>query len=91
MIDGDTVRFNGELYRLTGFDSPERGDKAPCDSERRLAEAATARLRSLIEKGDAKLVSVACSCRPGQEGTDKCNYGRLCASLSIGEWDAAVP
>jgi endonuclease YncB( thermonuclease family) len=35
VIDGDTVRFNGAVYRLTGFDTPERGDKARCDDERR--------------------------------------------------------
>jgi endonuclease YncB( thermonuclease family) len=27
MIDGDTVRFNGAVYRLVGFDTLERGDK----------------------------------------------------------------
>jgi hypothetical protein len=27
VIDGDTVRFNGAVYRLVGFDTLERGDK----------------------------------------------------------------
>jgi endonuclease YncB( thermonuclease family) len=88
VIDGDTVRFKGETYRLVGFDTPERGDKARCDDERRLAEDATARLRALIGSGNARLVRVACSCRPGQEGTKNCNFGRLCGSLSIGGRDA---
>jgi endonuclease YncB( thermonuclease family) len=35
VIDGDTVRLNGAVYRLVGFDTPERGDKARCDDERR--------------------------------------------------------
>ncbi len=84
VIDGDTVRFSGVVYRLVGFDTPERGDKARCDDERRRAEAATKRLRALVASGDAHLTRVVCACRPGQEGTRNCNFGRLCGSLSIG-------
>ena len=87
VIDGDTVRFNGERYRLVGIDTPESGDRARCDDERRRAEAATLRLRALVANGDARLVRVACACRPGQEGTRDCNYGRLCGSLLIGGMD----
>ena len=87
VIDGDTVRFNGVAYRLVGIDTPERGDKARCDDERRRAEAATTRLRGLIAGGDARLIRVSCSCRHGQEGTKNCNYGRLCGSLLIGGMD----
>jgi len=87
VIDGDTVRFEDASYRLVGFDTPERGDKARCDDERRRAEAATTRLRALIAGGDARLIRLACACRPGQEGTRYCNYGRLCGSLSIGGRD----
>jgi endonuclease YncB( thermonuclease family) len=87
VIDGDTVRFSGAVYRLVGFDTPERGDKARCDDERRRAETATTRLRALIASADARLTRVACACRPGQEGTRNCNYGRLCGSLSIGGRD----
>jgi endonuclease YncB( thermonuclease family) len=83
VIDGDTVRVKGAVYRLVGFDTPERGDKARCDDERRRAEVATTRLRTIVASGDARLMRVACSCRPGQEGTKNCNYGRLCGSLSI--------
>jgi endonuclease YncB( thermonuclease family) len=87
VIDGDTVRFNGAVYRLVGIDTPERGDKARCDDERRSAEAATKRLRALVASGDAHLTRMVCACRPGQEGTQKCNYGRLCGSMSIGGRD----
>jgi len=88
VIDGDTVRVNGAVYRLVGIDTPEHGDKARCDDERRRAEAATKRLRALVASGDAHLTRVACACRPGFEGTHNCDYGRLCASLSIGGRDA---
>ncbi len=87
VIDGDTVRFQGARYRLIGIDTPESGDKARCDDERRRAEAATKRLRALVASGDARLIRVACSCRPGQEGTRNCNYGRLCGSLLVGGRD----
>ena len=83
VIDGDTVRLNGAVYRLVGFDTPERGDKARCDDERRRAEAATTRLRGLIAGGDARSIRVSCSCRHGQEGTKNCNYGRLYGSLLL--------
>ena len=69
VIDGDTVRMNGTAYRLIAIDTPERGDKARCDDERRRAEKATQRLRDLIADGNAHLTRVACSCRPGEEGT----------------------
>jgi endonuclease YncB( thermonuclease family) len=39
-IDGDTVRANGRVYRLVGFDTPESGSLAPCERERKLADAA---------------------------------------------------
>ena len=38
VIDGDTVRFNGAVYRMV--DTPERGDKARCDNERPALKAA---------------------------------------------------
>lgn len=87
VIDGDTVRLNGTAYRLIGFDTPERGDKAQCDDERRRAENAAHRLRDLIATGNARLARVACACPPGHEGSRNCNYGRLCGSLTIGGRD----
>jgi endonuclease YncB( thermonuclease family) len=83
VIDGDTVRLQGVVYRLSGFDTPERGDKARCDDERRRAEAATKRLRSLVANGETSFKRVPCACRQGKEGTRPCNYGRLCGSVTI--------
>ena len=81
VVDGDTVRANGQTYRLVGFDTPESGSLARCERERKLADAATNRLRQLVTNGQTALERVSCNCRPGTEGTQQCNHGRLCASL----------
>jgi hypothetical protein len=85
VIDGDTVSFNGAAYRLVGIDTPERGDKARCDDERRSAEAATKRLRALVASGDAHLTRVVCACRPGQEGHAKMQL-RALVRLDVDRW-----
>jgi endonuclease YncB( thermonuclease family) len=82
-IDGDTVFANGRVYRLVGFDTPESGDRAQCPSERALAARATARLKQLLESGNSRLEQMPCSCKPSTEGTSSCNWGRLCATLTV--------
>jgi endonuclease YncB( thermonuclease family) len=82
VVDGDTIRAGGRTARLVGFDTPETGSRARCETERTLAAAASARLRQLIAGGGLDLERVACSCRPGTEGTLLCNYGRLCGTLT---------
>jgi|KBSMisStaDraftv2_1062788.scaffolds.fasta_scaffold05662_4 endonuclease YncB( thermonuclease family) len=81
VVDGDTVRANGQTYRLVGFDTPESGSLARCERERKLADSATTRLRQLVANGQPALERVPCSCPPGTEGTQQCNHGRLCARL----------
>jgi endonuclease YncB( thermonuclease family) len=82
IIDGDTVRISGEVFRLVGFDSPETY-RAQCPSERELGNRATFRLRQLVAGGGLDLERVACSCRPRTEGTPRCNYGRSCGVLRV--------
>jgi endonuclease YncB( thermonuclease family) len=67
--------YEGKVYRLVGFNTPEKGDLARCEDERKRADAATNRLKNLIATGNAHLERVACACKPGQEGTRLCNYG----------------
>lgn len=86
-VDGDTVRHQGQVYRLVGFDAPESGNRARCEDESRRAEKATSRLRELVAGGEVRLQRAACACRPGEEGTSRCNYGRLCGSLTVGGRD----
>ena len=45
IIDGDSIRSGGQVYRLVGFDTPESGDNAKCPRERALSAEATGRLR----------------------------------------------
>lgn len=82
VIDGDTVAVGTAHYRLVGFDTPETGRRAQCPAERALANRAAARLRQIIAAGGAALEEVACSCRPGTQGTPACNYGRRCGILT---------
>jgi hypothetical protein len=75
IIDGDTIRTHGRTIRLVGFDAPESGFRARCESERTLAAKATFRLRQLVSGGGSDLELIPCSCRPGTEGTPRCNSG----------------
>ena len=87
VIDGDTIRAQGRTVRLVGFDAPEAGLHARCESERTLAARATFRLRQLINGGGLDLELIPCSCRRGTEGTPHCNYGRACGVLTAARKD----
>jgi endonuclease YncB( thermonuclease family) len=81
VVDGDTIRVRGRTIRLVGFDTPEAGINARCEGERNLAARTTARLRALVAGGGLDLQIVQCSCPPGTEGTQRCNFGRACGVL----------
>jgi len=72
VTDGDTIRVAGEAIRPVGFNAPETGN-AKCDREGDLARQATQRLKELIAGGVCSISSkMACACRSGTEGTQKC-------------------
>ena len=52
VIDGDTVRWQGRTVSLIGFDAPETGDRARCQSR---GNRATVRLREMVATGNLKL------------------------------------
>lgn len=82
VVDGDTIRLDGRSYRLAGIDAPESGERAKCAAEREKAEAAMRRLREIVAGGGLRLERVSCNCPAGAEGTEQCNYGRLCGTLT---------
>jgi endonuclease YncB( thermonuclease family) len=85
VIDGDTISLEDGKpnVRLVGFNAPETGSRARCEAERQRGEAAKQRLRALVSKGRSDFEQVACSCAPGTEGTEVCNFGRRCGALRV--------
>jgi len=50
VVDGDTIRMDGDSWRLVGLDTPETYEPY-CNFELALGQAATARLRALMTSG----------------------------------------
>lgn len=83
ITDGDTIRLDdGTRVRLNGFNAPE-SIKPQCDREAILGNRAKERLQELSTTGRTHVTRIDCSCRPGTEGTPKCNYGRSCGVLTV--------
>jgi len=83
VTDGDTIKMDdGTRIRLVGFNTPEKFEPR-CDKERQLGIQATKRLVEIVSSGRSAVTKVACSCKPGTEGTNKCNYGRSCGILTV--------
>jgi endonuclease YncB( thermonuclease family) len=85
VIDGDTISLeDGKAnVRLVGLNAPETGNRARCEAERQKGEVAKQRLRELVSSGRLDLNQVSCSCPPGTEGTNACNFGRRCGTLRV--------
>ena len=85
VIDGDTISLEDgkRNVRLVGFNAPETGGRARCEAERQKGEAAKQRLQELVSNGRSDFQQTACSCAPGMEGTDACNFGRRCGILRV--------
>ncbi len=77
VVDGDTIKIDGESYRLMGFDTPETY-RSECASELALGNQATARLRELIDQAAKITMNV-------EKGHDK--YGRWLATLAVDQKD----
>lgn len=75
VIDGDTIRYNGETIRIKGIDAPET-HKPECERERALGNRATKRLLELVNAGPFDIVD------EGGRDTDK--YGRKLRVLKRG-------
>lgn len=81
VIDGDTVQIShagapeGEPVRARHFDTPEKGSRAHCESERNRAGQATALARSLLPRGS----------RVGLADFGRDRYGRLLAKLTLAD------
>lgn len=73
VIDGDTIDIRGERIRILNIDTPERGDRARCDTERVLAERASRALRSRVQ--------AARDLRLERDGLDR--YGRTLARVYL--------
>jgi len=83
IVDGDTIRSGGYVYRLVGFDTPETGRNARCEREHALGTRATRRLTELVRTGGHVLTRLPCACVTGTEGTSAYNYGRRCPHLTV--------
>ncbi len=79
VVDGDTIRMDGDSWRLVGLDTPETYEPG-CDFELALGQAATARLRGLMASG--RVVEVIRL--PGRD-----RFDRGLARLFIGGEDIA--
>ncbi|TYP79923.1 hypothetical protein BD830_11127 [Maritimibacter alkaliphilus HTCC2654] len=85
VTDGDTIQLRGRSTgtRLVGFNTPETFNPV-CDRGYALGLQATARLKDLVQAASAiELQIVACACKPGTQGTSRCNFGRSCGILKV--------
>ena len=85
VVDGDTVRLNGETNRLVGFDTPETY-RAHCDAEREWGDAATERLRELLAwASSARLAYLPRRDRYGRDLARLMLDGEDVADIMVGE------
>lgn len=92
VVDGDTLRLNGDLVRLVGIDAPEPGECGAPEARARLQKLIQA---SGFESGEA-LVAAPLRSRRGADFPDLDIYGRPLRELKYiserpAEGDELVP
>ena len=88
IVDGDTVKYGGTSYRLTGIDAPENGQVA-LDSRGRpfdAGAAATEALSQFLDDMHARSWQVDIVCRPG----DVDRYRRQLACIELAHPDGST-
>lgn len=80
VIDGDTIRMNGDKIRLVGFNTPEIS-KPACAAEAAKGEQAKRRLLELLKSGELSFSATA--------DQDQDRYGRLLRQVTVGGDDVA--
>jgi endonuclease YncB( thermonuclease family) len=73
VVDGDTFYIGGEKVRVAGIDAPETHPPR-CDTEARLGEEATERLRDMLNGGAVTMTSI---------DRDRDVYGRLLRNVAV--------
>ena len=80
VVDGDTFYFGRDKVRIAGIDAPETHPPR-CASEARLGEAATHRLRDLLNSGEVTLTRI---------DRDEDIYGRKLRNVAVGGADVGA-
>lgn len=90
VVDGDTVKLDGQRMRLIGIDAPETGHRAQCLEEQVAASRASARLSSIVAAG----VEIEYSGRSDRWGRPLVNLrlpdGRLAGDVLVDEGLARI-
>lgn len=77
VVDGDTFWIGGEKVRIADIDAPET-HPSRCDEEARLGDAATEKLRALLNSGPVTMTSI---------DRNRDVYGRLLRNVAVNGQD----
>ncbi len=93
VVDGDTIRLNGERIRLQDIDTPET-HRARCSSEQARGDRATERLTELMNSGDVAVEAGSGRDRYGRQLRTVTRDGRSVGDTLVSEglarrWDGA--